>query len=507
MLWVREMDDVEGRPIPHTSARETPFWSPDSRTLAFFDEGKLKRISVAGDECRHRSSPTRPTRRAVTGITTTCCSLRPSSGLSRVSPDGSGLAPVTTLDAARGEYLHGWPEFLPDGRRFLFVVRSSQPEHSGLYLTSLDTPHDRKRVMPDYSRAAYASGYLLFAREGSLVAQRFDERSGELRGNPTEVAARLKYFAGGDAAFDVAGNVLIHRQSEGLPLTRLLLLDRDGNQVRPGLPIGTYRHPRFSPDGKRIVMESVDPRSANSDLVLFDLARSMFESVTKSDAPDVTPSWSPDGREIAFSSKRGSRYETYTKAIGEPTPDRLRPGPEGDRYVEHWTVDGALVQTVMRNGLWRAPLAEGSTPTLIRETDRAERLLAEVSPDGRWIAYTSFEFGAPEVYVEPVDRSGARNRYKVSTQGGAEPHWRQDGLELFYLTADGYIAAVSVKAGEDLDPKKPRLLFRVSVPHPAQTSDFHVTQDGKLFVVNTIVGYPQIPPVHVVGNWTALLGR
>ncbi len=100
-----------------------------------------------------------------------------------------------------------------------------------------------------------------------------------------------------------------------------------------------------------------------------------------------------------------------------------------------------------------------------------------------------------------------RNRYKVSAQGGAEPHWRHDGLELFYLTADGYVAAVSVKTGENLDPQKPRVLFRASVPDPAKTSDFHVTEDGKLFVVNTIVGYPQVPPVHVVVNWTALLGR
>ena len=361
--------------------------------------------------------------------------------------------------------------------------------------------------MPDYSRAAYSSGYLLFARDGALVAQRFDERSGELRGNPTELAVRLKYHGGGDGAFDVAGTVLIHRQSEGLPMTRLLFLDRDGKQVRPALPIGTYRHPRFSPDAKRIVMESLDPRSANSDLVLFDLARSMFESITRSDAPDVNPSWSPDGREIAFSSKRGSRYETFTKAIDDVTPEQLRPGPDGDKYVEDWTVDGALIETVLRNGLWRAPLAAGSPPSLIRRTASAERWLAEVSPDGRWIAYTSSEFGAPEVYVDPVGQSGERARHKVSAEGGAEPHWSQDGRELFYLTTDGYLASVSVQTGEDLNPQKARVLFRVSVPEPANTSDFHVTQDGKLFVVNTIVGYPQVPPVHVAVNWTALLGR
>ncbi len=168
----------------------------------------------------------------------------------------------------------------------------------------------------------------------------------------------------------------------------------------------------------------------------------------------MTPSWSPDGREIAFSSKRGSRYEIFTKAIDDVSPEQLRPGPDGDKYVEDWTVDGALVETVMRNGLWRAPLEAGRLPSLIRETASADRWLAEVSPDGRWIAYTSSEFGAPEVYVEPVARSGARVRHKVSAQGGAEPHWRHDGRELFYLTADGYVASVAVKTGEDLDPQR-----------------------------------------------------
>ena len=292
-------------------------------------------------------------------------------------------------------------------------------------------------------------------------------------------------------------------------MTRLLFLDRDGNQVRPGLPIGTYRHPRFSPDGKRIVIESLDPRSSNSDLVLFDLARSMFEAVTKSDAPDVAPSWSPDGREIAFSSKRGSRYETFTKVVDGVTPEQLRPGPDGDKYVEDWTDAGELIETVLRQGLWRAPLAGGSRPALVRETASDERWLAEVSPDGRWIAYTSVEYGAPGVYVERLNSSGAAPsvRHLVSARGGAEPHWRRDGRELYYLTADGYVASVAVTVGENLDPQKPHVLFRATVPDPANTSGFHVTQDGKLFVVNTLVGYAPVPPVHVVVNWSALLGR
>jgi Tol biopolymer transport system component len=503
-LWVRELGSVDGRPIANTSARETPFWSPDSRALAFFDKGKLKKVDLeVHGEPVTLADAAHPkggdwNRDGVLLFAT-------NDGLQRVNADGTGLAAVTTLDAARGEYSHGWPEFLPDGRRFLFVIRSTKPDNSGLYLTSLDNPK-RTWIMPDYSRAAYSpAGYLLYARDGSLVAQRFDERTEKLQGAPTQVAARLKYHTGGDGAFDVSDSVLIYRQSEALQLTRLMLLDREGHQVRAGLPVGTYRHPRFSPDGKRIIMESLEARSSNADLMLFDLARSIFSPVTRNDAPDVTPAWSPDGREIAFSSKRGGRYDIYTKVIDDVRPEQLRPGLDEDKYVEDWTVNGALVETVMRNGLWLAPLAEGKEPSLIRATTTTDRWLAEVSPDGRWIAYTSFEFGPPEVYVEPVARSGAR--FQVSARGGAEPHWRADGRELFYLTADSYLASVPVTPGETWQPQKAQVLFRASVPDPAGTSDYHVTGDGKLFVVNTILGYPSVPPVQVVVGWTQLLGR
>ncbi len=503
-LWVRELSSTEGRPIPHTSARETPFWSHDSRTLAFFDEGKLKKIALEGNgEPQVLADAPNPkggdwNRDGVLLFAT-------NDGLRRINADGTRLAAVTTIDSARGEYSHGWPEFLPDGRRFVFVIRSTQPDKSGLYLMSLDDP-TRKWIMPDHSRAAYSSaGYLLYVRDGSLVAQRFDERTEKVLGMPEQVAVRLKYHTGGDGAFDVSDDVLIYRQSESLPLTRLMLLDRDGHQTRPGLPIGTYRHPRFSPDGKRILMESLEARSSNADLMLYDLARSIFSPVTRNDAPDVAPAWSPDGREIAFSSKRGGRYETYTKVIDDVRPEQLRPGPDGDKYVEDWTVNGALVETIIRGGLWLAPLDAGKGPSLIRATDRAERWLAEVSPDGRWIAYTTFEFGSPEVYVEPVARSGAR--FQVSARGGAEPHWRGDGGELFYLTADSYVASVPITPGETWQPQKAQILFRAWVPEPAGTSDFHVTSDGKLFVVNTMLGFPSVPSVQVVVGWTQALGR
>jgi Tol biopolymer transport system component len=432
-------------------------------------------------------------------------------GLYRIEADGTGERAVTALDRAHGEYSHTWPEFLPDGRTFLFVVRSTQPEHSGVYMGSLDSSA-RTRLMADYSRAVYSrAGYLLFARDGTLFAQRFDPQVPRLTGVPLQIAANVKHHPGSDAAFDVSDTgVLVYRESEDLPVTRLSLVNRAGERVGDFGPVGAFKHPRFSPDGQRIVVESLEEKgTSNGDLVLFDLARGGTRRLTRDPAPDVAPAWSPDGRRIAFSSKRGTRYDVYVKIVDGSAPATLLLGYEGDKYVEDWAPGGdALLLTVQRTGLWKAPLAERAKPSLIRGTASAERWLSEISADGRWIAYSTLEGRDSEVYVEALDGSLSRHRSQVSSNGGSEPHWRRDGREIFYLTADGQVASVAVTQsadGESLRLQKPRHLFKAVVSGTATSSNFDVTPDGERFVINTLLGYPAVPPVHVVVNWPALL--
>jgi Tol biopolymer transport system component len=354
---------------------------------------------------------------------------------------------------------------------------------------------------------AYAAGYLLYARDGALMAQRFDERAEALSGDAETVAVMIKQHTASDAAFDVSDNgVLIYRCEEGNPLTRLILFDRNGEETRIVASNGTYRSPRFSPDGRRIVAERLEPDTLNADLWMFEHARGMAARFTNSDGPDVAPTWSPDGREVAFSSKRGSRYDVYTKTVDVITEEKRHPGPDGDNIVEDWSPDGkSVLRTVIRNGLWHTPFDSQSKPSLIRSTAFLDRWLAEFSPDGRWIAYSSPASGDAEVYVEPADRSGAQ--YQVSTRGGAEPHWRGDGRELFYLTLDKTIVSVDVAASGTWHAGKPHELFRVSTPGPTGSSNYHVTADGQTFVVNTILSYLPLPPVQVIVNWTGLLKR
>jgi serine/threonine protein kinase len=505
LFWVKPLDAADGRPIPNTSNKETPFWSPDSRFLAFFDRGKLKKIDVTGRGQPQTLADTLQTRGGDWNRDDTLI-FATETGLSRIKADGSQLTAVTTLDKAHGEFAHGWPEFLPDGQRFFYVVRSSQPEHAGIYLGSLAS-QARKRILPAFSRAAYAGGYLLFARDGALMAQRFDQRTETLSGEAETVAVMVKQHAGSDAAFDVSDNgVLIYRCEEGNPLTRLVLFDRNGEETRIVASSGTYRNPRFSPDGRRIVAERLEPDTLNADLWLFEHARGMAARFTTSDGPDIAPTWSPDGREIAFSSKRGSRYDVYTKTVDEITEEKRQPGPDGDNVVEDWSPDGkSILRSVIRNGLWHTPFDGQGQPSLIRPTTVLDRWLAEISPDGRWIAYTSYASGDAEVYVEPADRSGAQ--YQVSARGGLEPHWRDDGRELFYLTLDKVLVSVDVAASGTWHAGTERQLFRVATPGPTGSSNYHVTADGQTFVVNTILGYPPLPPIHVVVNWAGLLER
>ena len=255
------------------------------------------------------------------------------------------------------------------------------------------------------------------------------------------------------------------------------------------------------------MVEVQESGNFNPDLLLFDLVRGGTQRLTRNDAPDVAPTWSPDGRAIAFSSKRATQYDVYVKALDESSPERLVMGFDGDKYVEDWAGD-SLVLSVFRSGLWTAGItSEASPPTLIRSTASTDRWLAEASPDGKWIAYNTVDGIDSEVYVESLHGSGTGRR-QVSAHGGFEPHWRKDGRELYYMTSDGQIAAVAVAPqGDTLSLQKPRNLFSVLVPGPAVTSNFHVSEDGKRFVVNTLLGYPPVPPVHVVVGWRGLLDR
>jgi Tol biopolymer transport system component len=501
-FWIRALDALEGRPLMNTTAGETPFWSPDGNTLAFFDAGKLKTTPVQGGEPRELAAAPLPHGGDWSG---NWLLFSVEKAIYRVAADGSQLSAVTSVDAARGDYQHAWPEFLPDGRRFLFVIRSTQSERTGVYIGSIDggTP---VRLMPAYSRVAYAAGHLLFVHDGTLQAQPFDPARVSLTGPPVPLSGNLKYHAGGDAAFDVSeSGVLVYGLQAGQVASRLTLFDRRGREIQTLSAAGSYRRPRFSPDGRRVAAEKVNPGQNSTDLWIYGVSHPGAVRLTSADAPDVRPVWSPDGRRIAFSSKRRAVFDIFSKTVDSGDPEQSLMDLPGDKLVEHWSPDGRyLVGTLLRSGLWILPLASGEKPWRVRAGEAAETWQSEFSPDGRWLSYMSEESGNPEVYVEPFPATGAR--WQVSPHGGAEPHWRGDGQELFFLGADGTLMAAPV-SGRQWQQARPTPLFRVSVPDLTGAGDYTVARDGQSFVINVFVSDPVVPPIDVVVNWTSLLAK
>jgi Tol biopolymer transport system component len=504
-FWLRPLGEVGGRALMNTTATESPFWSPDGATLCFFADGKLKRIAIGSTNAQPEILADAPQPHGGDWRGRSIVFGR-ADGLYKIAlQETAAVSKLTTVDASLGEYQHGWPEFLSDGRRFLFIIRSSRADRSGLYVGSVDGDPAR-RVMPAFSRVRYVDGYLVFVRQGALVAQRFDEASGAIAGEPVPLADRVKYHAASDAAFDVSRTgVLVYGQSTGEVTTRLMVFDDRGRELRPLTPPGSYRHPTFSPDGRRIVAEKVDGDDRNVDLWLYDIATGSVARLTSAAAPDVRAAWSPDGRRVVFSSKRGSLYDVYSKTVDTTEAEEPLVTGFGDKFVEHWSADGRhLSGTVLRSGLWIFPLDPGGKPWMVRGDAKTENWQSEFSPDGRWLAYSSMESGSPEVYVEPFPATGSR--WQVSTNGGAEPHWRRGGKELLYLGADSMLMSIAMPAA-DWRRSNPIPLFRVSVPDLAGSGDYTISPDGQRIVVNTFISDPVVPPVDVVVNWTALLAR
>jgi Tol biopolymer transport system component len=501
-FWIRPLDSAEGRPLKSTTATETPFWSPDGRVLAFFADGKLKKIPVDGGEPEILTDAIQPHGGDWRGDRLLFATQ---AGVVIVDADGSHRRAVTTLDRSAGEFQHAWPRFLPDGRRFLYMIRSSRPERSGTYVGSLDGGAPW-RLMDAYSRVTYTSSYLFYVRDGTLLAQPFDAGRPALTGSPVALSGRVKYHREGDAAFDVsASGVLISYFESGQPTTKLALFDRSGVERQTLAEAAAYRQPRFSPDGQRVVAEKASTTDGNVDLWIYEVERQSAVKLSRTAAVHVNPFWSPDGRRVVFSSRRGAAYQLFSKTVDGTGDEQALDGVPNDALVEDWSRDGAYFSaTIPRSGLWIVPAASGQRPLLVRASARANLWQSEFSPDGKWIAYMNEESGSPEVFVEPFPATG--DRWQLSTRGGAEPHWRGDGKELFYIGGDGMLMSVDV-AARSWQTSKPRALFAMPVFDVAGYRDFDVSADGQTFVVNVLIARPVVPPIDVVVNWPSLLAK
>jgi len=416
-------------------------------------------------------------------------------GLQRVSAEGGTAAPVTALDPAREERGHLGPVFLPDGRHFLYLREGTSPESTGVYLGSLDEKPESqasKRLIATEFGAEFVpsldggSGEILFLREGTLFAQRFDLRRLDLAGEAVPVAEQVSnYRALGQFSSSQTG-ALVYRSGGSGGFARITWFDRQGKSV--GTPSEAGYGPftlTLSPDGSRVATERSERMGSN--LWLLEFARGGRTRFTYSPSADRSAAWSPDGTKIAFSSGRSGAFDLYQRAANGAGEDELLLKSTDNKYVNDWSRDGRFLlyeEQSAKEGrdLWVLPMdgAGERKPASFLSTPFNETM-GRFSPDGRWIAYASDESGRYEIYVRPFPPpAGGGGKWMVSQGGGVEPRWRRDGKELFYIGADGQVMVSGVSAsGAAFQRGVPKPLFKVQIISGAS---WDVSADGTKFL-------------------------
>jgi Tol biopolymer transport system component len=503
VLWVRALADLAAQPLAGTEGAGGPFWSPDSRFIAFSAGGKLRTIDASGGPVislcdKKTTSPGSWGRGGV--ILFTSAAYGP---ISRVAATGGTPTPATTLDTKGGERRHEYPFFLPDGRYFLYAAAGDPA--SGVYVGSLDSP-DRTRLLDSFANAQYASAFLVFPQAGTLMAQPFDATRLALSGEAMPVAERVALPLSVPpttalAAFAVSDTgVLVYQADDASRMSRFVWFDREGKQIGILGDPGRYRSGvQLSPDGSQAaVVVTESPETAN--VWLFDVARGVRTPLTVSGF--VTASLlSPDGRRVVFS----SHMDLYEKLFTGEGPEKLLLATDVRKIPESWSPDGQFLiyaTTVSTNrDLWVLPLFGDRTPYPFIESPSFLEMGSQFSPDGHWLAYNSNESGRSEVYVVPFPRRGGKVR--ISTGRGDNARWRRDGKEIFYLEGNTLMAAAVTANGSRFDVGTVQRLFEV--PMVDGYWPYDVSPDGQRFLVNTMS--EAVAPLTIVVNWPAALNK
>ncbi len=509
VVWIYEVGGRRTTPLEGTQGASYPFWSPDGKFIGFFADGKLKKIEVSGGQPQVLCDA--PNGRGATWNRDGVIVFTPDSlgvGLFRVSSSGGSPVEITKPDTSRFEQSHRWPVFLPDGKHFLYLAAnfSGMLENNSIILGSLDSQERRSLVSTD-ANAAYAEpGYLVYLRDKTLVAQPFDRRRYVLSGEPHNLSNEVLYIPSVDrAVFSVAdGEVLVTQTGKGASLSQLTWFDRSGKPAGTvGVP-GSYNNARLSPDGRRVATDQTDTDGRNIDIWIHEPARGATTRLTFDPSLDQAPVWSPDGKQILFSWNRKLGFHLYLKnADGSGSEEEVADLGEGLQVnAWDWSRNGKYVLVRKANELWYLSLPERVAKPLLQAKWTVRN--AQFSPDGRWVAYASNETGNMEIYVSPF--LSGNGKWQVSSGGGQEPRWRQDGRELFFLSADGKLMAVAVKTGAGFEAGSPVALFQTHRRQPVSASDvfsYDVSGDGQRFLIITKMDEANAAPLSILLNWAS----
>jgi eukaryotic-like serine/threonine-protein kinase len=510
LIWLYEIGSDDARSLPGTEGGNFPFWSPDGKSLGFFADGKLKRIDLPSGPVQVLADA--PAGRGGAwsrdGIILFTPTGRLQSQIMRIP--GSGGTP--TLQVGHEPGLGGgsqrWPQFLPDGKHFLFLsaMIASYGKNDGVYVGSLDSK-EYHLVMNTEGSAIYADpGYLLFLRDRAIMAQPFDVKTFKLTGEPVAVGKDPQFlprilrvtFSAADTG------ALLLQKGGNVSLSRLTWFSREGKELGTIGEPQVFANPQLTLNGKAVTVDQTDTESQNTDIWTYDVQGGGAKRLTFDPALDATPVWSPDASKVVFTSSRGSAFNLFLKEANGAQEEKLICESDVDKYPNSWSRDG-------KNLLYQ----EGSDLKYLRMPEMKDILFlkgtatlrnGQFSPDGKWVAYDSNESGKWEVYVTSFP--DAKGKWQVSQGGGEQPRWRADGKELFYVSRDAKIMAVPVKIAGGFDSGTPVTLFQTNPKETLATSEhliYDVDPTGQKILVNTLEKGIETQPMTIVLHWGAQL--
>ena len=512
VLWIYEPGSQEAKTIPGTEGANFPFWSADGRSLGFFADGKLKRLDLAGGPVQALCDA--PTGRGGTWNKDGVILFTPSGllgvGLYRIPASGGTPVQISSPDRNLKEDSHRWPFFLPDGIHYLYsaINLSGQQQvlHS-IYLGELDSNEKQLVIRARGNTAFVDPGYLFFYRDRTLFAQRFDIKSLKLTGEPVPLFTDIGFAPRiSKAAFSASSSGLLVTQRAGESVSQLVWFDRNGHEVGVATKPGVFGNIALSPNGRFVASDTTDPVSQNTDIYTFALDSGEAKRLTFDPAIDSMPVWSPDGKRILFGNNHEPKFDLYSKNSDGAEEEKIIPQDGPDRFPNDWSRDGRYILYERGADLWYATVADLKPAQFLKAVSTLKT--ARFSPDGKWVAYSSNESGKWEIYVTSFPDS--HGKWQVSTAGGTQPRWRGDGKELFYLSPDDKLMAVSIKTGANFDTGTPTALFqafpRETIAATSEQFFYDVSQDGQKFLINTQLK-SAIRPMSVVLNWPSKLNH
>jgi eukaryotic-like serine/threonine-protein kinase len=526
-LWVRSLESLTPRELPATDGALNPFWSPDSQSLGFTAGGQLKTVSLLGEPPRVLWTLEPAVAASPTWSRDGVILFSQANAIFRIPSTGGVATRVTSVDASRGEVAHLHPQFLPDGRHFLYVTRGPAGAlDSWIVLGSLDGSAHRRLIRAS-SQAIYAEpGYLLFLRDGALVAQPFDAAKLEFRGAPLYVAEADNVGFNpatprGMFSISRTGTTLAYRPGG---VRELGWFDRTGRLLGGIGAGGRYADPALSPDGQRVAVSRYDPATSTRNLWIIDTRSGLASPLTADHSWATCPVWSGDGIRVFFASGATGGGRLHVRPVdGRSLPRELTPVMTGCPLAR--LPDGRLLfsrragafsshadaaasgSNGQQAGLWMASMSGGAEPTRLagQFSDETQRWV-RVSPDGRCLAYVADSSGRNDVFVRPLPDGEPQ---RVSVNGGIEPQWRADSRELYYISSDRHLMAVPITTNGDRRAGTPEALFLTGLDPiglPINGRNQYVpSASGDRFLINQSRSDAPSPPIVVLSHWTAAL--